>query len=309
MARRFSIFEAKFRRNMAVFFTLSSVLPLLILIFFIFQYVIPLLNEIQLHSFNRVFTYGVTAMLIPSLLSIAMGYRWVSSIEKLSKEIKAKTRLIGGTLPEFDNDENELAHIYGLFNEIHGDLESKMSELDDVTRKLLEANIKLEKMAVKDSLTDTFNRRYFDLRLIMETSRADRDKQDLSLMMIDFDNFKQFNDEHGHQTGDKLLQEVADIIRSSLRRSDMVFRYGGDEFAVLVPGCNLTKAEKLAEKFVTKISETQYKSASGKPLRKITISCGVAQYDGNLENFARAADQCLLAAKENGKGRVVVSLG
>jgi len=266
-----------------------------------------MLDEIQLRSFNTIFTYGVIAMVIPSLLSIGLGYRWVNSIEKLSKEIKSKTEFIRGAITEFDKDENELAYIYELFNEIHGDLESKMSELDDVTKKLLEANIKLEKMAVKDSLTDIYNRRYFDLRLIEEASRADRDKQDLSLMMIDFDDFKIYNDVHGHPTGDKLLQDVAAIISKSLRRSDMVFRYGGDEFAVLVPGCNLVKAEQLAEKFVAKISETQFESVEGTPLGNITISCGVAYYNGDLEDFSRVADQCLLAAKEKGKGRVVVS--
>ena len=136
-----------------------------------------------------------------------------------------------------------MADIHVVFDELHGDLESKMSKLDEVTKQLLELNIKLEKMATIDSLTSLHNRRYFDLKLIEEASIADRDKQELSLMMIDFDNFKKYNDSYGHQTGDKLLKEVAAIIRNSLRRSDMVFRYGGDEFAVLVPGCNSNQSD------------------------------------------------------------------
>ena len=296
-----SIFEVNFRKNIAVFFILSSALPFLILIFSVFQYVIPMLDEMQLRNLNTVFTYGVIAMLIPSLLSIGLGYRWVASIEKLSKEIMTKTEGLRLSIPEFDKDENELAYIYELFNEIHAELESKINKLDNVTKKL-------EKMATKDSLTALYNRRYFDLRLIEEAGRADRDKQDLTLMMIDLDNFKHYNDEHGHQTGDKLLQEVADIIKNSLRRSDMVFRYGGDEFAVLVPGCNLSKAKQLAEKLVIRVSETRFESVEGVPLGRITISCGIAQFDGNLEDFSRVADKCLLAAKETGKGRVAVSI-
>jgi len=87
----------------------------------------------------------------------------------------------------------------------------------------------------------------------------------------------------------------------------MVFRYGGDEFAVIVPGCPLVKAEQIAKTIGTTISETQFTSSSGDSLDKITISCGVAHYEGNLEDFMAAADKCLLAAKEAGKDCVVIS--
>lgn len=303
-----SIFESKFRRNITIFIILSSVLPLLILLFVIFQYVTPMLDQTQVQNFNPVFTYALLAMLVPSILSIALGYRWIGSIEKLSGEIKSKSKLIRGDTPHLNKDQNELAYIHVLFNEIHDDLLGKMKELDDVTKKLLEANIKLEKMATRDSLTSLYNRRYFDLRLIEEAGRSDRDKQVLSLMMIDFDNFKMYNDSYGHQTGDKLLREVAEIIRRSLRRSDMVFRYGGDEFAVLVPGCDILKAEQLANKLLNNVSENQFTSSTGESLDKITLSCGIAEYDGNLENFTSAADKCLHSAKAAGKGCVVISM-
>ena len=302
-----SIFQTKFRRNFTVFYILSSILPLLILIFIIFKYVTPMLDEILLLNLNPIFTYGVIAMLIPSILSIAFGYQWIGSIEKLSKTIKSKSMQIKGESSHFKKDQNELADIHEVFDELHGDLESKMNKLDAVTKQLLELNIKLEKMATIDSLTSMYNRRYFDLKLIEEAGIADRDKQDLSLIMIDFDDFKKYNDSYGHQTGDKLLQEVAAIIKSSLRRSDMVFRYGGDEFAVLVPGCNITIAEQLANKFTAKISEIQFKSTGGESLDGITVSCGVSHYDGNLEGFLAAADKCLFAAKKAGKDCVVIS--
>ena len=126
-------------------------------------------------------------------------------------------------------------------------------------------------------------------------------------MMIDFDNFKHFNDSYGHQTGDKLLQEVAAIIKTSLRRSDMVFRYGGDEFAALVPGCNINKAGQIAKIFVTEISKTQFKSSDEESLDGVTVSCGVANYEGNLEDFMAAADNSLFAAKDAGRNCVVIS--
>jgi diguanylate cyclase (GGDEF)-like protein len=277
------------------------------MIFIIFEYVVPMLDQTQLYDLNPIFAYGVIAMLIPSILGLGLGYQWIGSIEKLSKEIKTKSMQIRGKKSDFSRDQNELADIHEMFDEVLYHLKSKMNKLDNVTKQLLTLSIKLEKMATKDSLTSLYNRRYFNLRLIEETSRADRDKQELCLIMIDFDNFKKYNDSYGHQTGDKLLQEVAAIIRNSLRRSDMVFRYGGDEFAVLVPGCNIVIAEQIAKKFGTRISETQFTSSAGNALDPITISCGIAHYEGNLEDFMAAADQCLLAAKEAGKNCVVLS--
>ena len=277
------------------------------MIFIVFKYVAPMLDHTQLYDLNPIFTYGVIAMIIPSILSLGLGYQWIGSIEKLSKDIKTKSAEIRGERSHFNRDQNELADIHELFDEVLYTLKSKMSKLDNVTKQLLGLSIKLEKMATKDSLTSLYNRRYFDLRLIEETSRADRDKQELSLIMIDFDNFKKYNDSYGHQTGDKLLQEVAANISNLLRRSDMVFRYGGDEFAVLVSGCSIAKAEQIAKNIGTKISETQFTSSAGDSLDKITISCGVAHYEGNLEDFMAAADKCLLAAKKAGKDCVVIS--
>lgn len=265
-----------------------------------------MLDDVQLYRINSVFTYGVIAMLVPSILSIGLGYQWIGAIEKLSKDIKMKSAQIKGETPLLSHEQSELVAIHEVFNEIHSDLKNNMSKLDDVTKQLLEVNIKLEKMATRDSLTSLFNRRYFDLKLIEEASRAERDQQDLSLLMIDFDNFKKYNDGYGHKTGDKLLQEVATIIKGSLRRSDMVFRYGGDEFAVLIPGCDKIITEQIANKIVTKISETQFTSADGKDLDGITISCGVAFYAGNLENFISVADKCLIGAKASGKDCVVI---
>ena len=302
-----SIFQSKFRRNFSVFYILSSALPLLVMIFIIFKYVVPMLDQTQLYDLNPIFAYGVIVMLIPSILSLGLGYQWIGSIEKLSKDIKTKSAQIRREGSHFNRNQNELADIQELFDEVLYTLKSKMSKLDNVTKQLLGLSIKLEKMATKDSLTSLYNRRYFDLRLIEETSRADRDKQELSLIMIDFDNFKKYNDSYGHQTGDKLLQEVAANISNLLRRSDMVFRYGGDEFAVLVPGCPIAKAEQIAKNIGTKISETQFTSSAGDSLDKITISCGVAHYEGNLEDFMAAADKCLLAAKKAGKDCVVIS--
>jgi diguanylate cyclase (GGDEF)-like protein len=274
------------------------------MVYIIFNHVIPVLMPEQITDLNTTFTYGVLVLLLPPLLSFILGSKWVSSVESLSKEIKSKSVQIVGERHEF-NDQNELTTIHQGFSGLYDELQNKMDMLNDVSKKLIDSNVRLKELATTDDLTSLYNRRYFDVRLIEETSRSDRYKQELSLIMIDFDDFKQQNDTYGHQTGDKLLREMAKLIRTSVRQSDVVFRYGGDEFAVLVLGCEITKAELVAKNLVKRVSDHQFENLEGQPIEGITISCGVACYEGNMEAFVGEADRCLLAAKNAGKGLVV----
>ena len=93
-----------------------------------------MLDDVQLYRVNSVFTYGVIAMLIPSILSIGLGYQWIGAIEKLSKDIKMKSAQIKGETPLLSHEQSELVAIHEVFNEIHSDLENNMSKLDDVTK-------------------------------------------------------------------------------------------------------------------------------------------------------------------------------
>jgi len=304
MALLTSITNEKFRKNFFLFFILSSTIPMLFMIFIIFQYVIPVLMPSQATNLRVIFTYGVLVMLVPMLLSLALGSRWFRSVEALTKDIKSKSIQITGERYEL-KDENELAIIHQSFNDLHRELQNKMDQLNEVSKKLMDSNFKLKEQATTDKLTSLYNRRYFDVRLMEETSRSDRYKQKLCLIMIDFDDFKRYNDVYGHQTGDKLLQEMANLIRNSVRKSDMVFRYGGDEFAVLVLGCDVKKAEHVAKELVKKVSNHQFEDLRGQALERITISCGVACYYGKLEEFVAEADKYLFAAKSAGRGLVV----
>ena len=299
-----SIIHEKYRQNFLVFFILSSTLPLLFMMFIIFQHVIPLLMPEQLTDLRPVFTYGVLLMLVPPFLSFGLGSLWIRTVEDLTKEIKSKSIQIAGDRHQYEG-KNELSTIHQSFNDLHNELRNKMSQLSDVSKKLIDSNVKLSELATTDELTSLYNRRYFDLRLIEETHRSERYKQDLSLIMIDFDDFKHHNDRYGHQTGDKILKEVAHLIRKSIRKSDTVFRYGGDEFIILVPGCNLKQAEEVAKSLVKKVESHHFENLEGQCLKGISISCGVTcytDYTGSLEAFVAEADKCLLQAKTNGKG-------
>ena len=307
MAILTSIIQERFRKNFLVFFLLSSTIPLLVMVFIIYKHVVPLLMPAQIADLHAIFSYGVLVMLVPPFLSYILGTRWVKLVEALSENVKTKSINIMGERQDLQS-KNEFVHIHESFNDLHDELQNKMSQLNEVSKKLIDSNVKLNELAVTDQLTSLYNRRYFDLRLMEEVSRSDRYKQEISLIMIDFDDFKQHNDAYGHQTGDKLLWETADLIRKSVRESDMVFRYGGDEFAVLVPGCNIKRAGQLANGLVKKVSKNTFEDLEGRPLNKITISCGVAWYKGNLKEFVAEADKHLFTAKTAGKGNVVAQM-
>ena len=307
MAILTSIIQERFRKNFLVFFLLSSTIPLLVMVFIIYKHVVPLLMPAQITDLHAIFSYGVLVMLVPPFLSYILGTRWVKLVEALSENVKTKSINIMGERQDLQS-KNEFVHIHESFNDLHDELQNKMSQLNEVSKKLIDSNVKLNELAVTDQLTSLYNRRYFDLRLMEEVSRSDRYKQEISLIMIDFDDFKQHNDAYGHQTGDKLLWETADLIRKSVRESDMVFRYGGDEFAVLVPGCNIKRAEQLANGLVKKVSKNTFEDLAGRPLNKITISCGVAWYKGNLKEFVAEVDKHLFTAKTAGKGNVVAQM-
>ncbi|TAN63484.1 diguanylate cyclase [bacterium] len=163
-------------------------------------------------------------------------------------------------------------------------------------------------LAITDGMTSLYNHRYFIETLRSEFERAKRYKRALSLIMIDIDFFKKFNDAHGHQGGDEVLKGVARALKKRVRTSDIVARYGGEEFAIILPESNLQSAVTLAEGLRTEIESIRFPGAETQPLGKITLSLGVAScIDGMTENIdmlIKNADDALYRAKEEGRNRV-----
>jgi len=172
-------------------------------------------------------------------------------------------------------------------------------------REHLESLIRnLETQASTDKLTGAYNRRTWDVEIRREFSKARRAGSNLCLVMTDLDHFKRVNDEHGHQRGDRVLQEFAKRLRQAVRASDTLYRLGGEEFAMLLPGTDIEQGRVTAEKLRLRVAES--------PLDRdvpITASFGVAVTDGNEspDEFYRRADQAMYAAKEAGRNRVEVS--
>ena len=175
------------------------------------------------------------------------------------------------------------------------------------------SNEMLKYIGLTDSLTGVYNRRYIDRRLLEEIARARRQNYCISCMYIDIDHFKSVNDTHGHQGGDEVLREVATRIRTELRRSDALGRFGGEEFVVLLIDADLASATFVAERIRASIADTQF-DLPGSTQTWVSVSIGVASLDADaallpIESVAQQlvahADQALYQAKDMGRNRVV----
>ncbi|MBN1898009.1 MAG: diguanylate cyclase [Spirochaetes bacterium] len=171
-------------------------------------------------------------------------------------------------------------------------------------------NARLYQRAITDGLTGLYNRIFFDNYLIKSVDEALRYGKALSLMIIDIDHFKRFNDDYGHQAGDLVLIEVTDLIQENVRKSDIAARYGGDEFVVIMPETDLEGAENLAGKLCKEAEGLKMSYRVGKRVEElnVTLSIGVAQL-GEGENrleFVERADESLYKAKESGRNCVFV---
>ncbi len=175
-----------------------------------------------------------------------------------------------------------------------------------VSLKLREA---LRIQSVRDPLTRLYNRRYLEETLNREMARCKRSKLNLGLIMIDIDHFKDFNDKYGHDVGDIVLCEVASLLQTKLRESDVACRYGGEEFMLVMPGAPQGIVHKRAEETREMIQRHEI-SHNNNRLMHITISVGVASYPGNSESIdglIKAVDTALYRAKETGRNKVVIA--
>lgn len=173
------------------------------------------------------------------------------------------------------------------------------------------AQTELERLANHDGLTGIFNRRGFDERLQNEWSRTSREKQPLSLIMVDVDHFKRFNDTYGHQAGDDCLKKVAAVLaHQTYRPSDIAARYGGEEFAMILPSIDEGGASVVANRIREGIAALGIPHSASDHIGMVTVSVGVATVrpvqGGKAEELIRLADEALYQAKGAGRNRVVV---
>lgn len=177
----------------------------------------------------------------------------------------------------------------------------------ELKRQLDEINslqARLQEQATRDALTGLYNRRYCDETLERELARCQRSGEELSILMIDLDHFKQINDTYGHQAGDEVLRALAHLLNEQVRASDVACRYGGEEFLVLLPGAALESALQRAEAWRSALASVPIHFGPHKI--KATLSIGIAAYPDHActpQTLMRAADMALYRAKVEGRNR------
>jgi diguanylate cyclase (GGDEF)-like protein len=168
---------------------------------------------------------------------------------------------------------------------------------------------RLEEMATTDKLTGLLNRQVMDSLFDQISNTQKRQGTPLSVMITDVDHFKQVNDRFGHLTGDRMLEAISELLRSNTREADALFRWGGEEFLILLPNCDLEHARGIAEKIRQAVTKVKLPSERGDV--KVTLSFGLAQQreDESQNSFLSRADSALYEAKRAGRNRVEMDLG
>jgi len=223
-----------------------------------------------------------------------------SGLEKLEgpRELHDMVDRLKATARELEGSRQELER---KVEELQTELDARIHELQDANRLLLD-------IANRDALTGLANRRRLEIELERHAALAQRHSLPISIIMLDLDHFKQYNDTAGHLAGDTLLRAVAQGLKERARSTDLVVRWGGDEFCVLLPGADGEGAERAANSMLEAITA----AVGSIPIAGLDsppgASAGIASFPEDTEDWkslVRLADQALYRAKETGKGRVV----
>jgi diguanylate cyclase (GGDEF)-like protein len=209
--------------------------------------------------------------------------------------------------------EEQNATLATLLEQVRGNERALEEEVRRRTEELRVANVELSRLALQDPLTGLKNRRAFEDDYARELARAARNKTPLSVLFIDVDHFKTYNDTHGHPAGDRLLQKIASLFEAGSiaagRAADVVARYGGEEFVIVLPDTQKAGALVRGERVRQIVESTVFDGASSQPAGRITISIGVATYPDDAKDDTELllkADNALLQAKLLGRNNVRV---
>ncbi|HEX9653015.1 MAG TPA: diguanylate cyclase [bacterium] len=181
--------------------------------------------------------------------------------------------------------------------------------LNEKVQELQKAKEELRQLAITDGLTGLYNYRYFKEHLSQELNRAKRHKLEVSVVMMDIDHFKHYNDTNGHPAGDAVLKKISKLLKDNIRNIDLAARYGGEEFVLVLLETNKASAKIVAEKIRRLVEDHAFEFEDMQPAGKITISTGVSTFPEDGEEFdtlVNAADQRLYRAKQAGRNAIFV---
>lgn len=244
------------------------------------------INSIILKILLFTFTILVLTMYV------LMHFKILRPIKTLTKQAKdfQKNRL----------DNRYLWLGYDELNTLGKSFESARVSILKLLKKLSDKNEELEKLYVKDKLTGLYNRYKLDITLEDEERRCARYNQVFGIIIIDIDDFKYVNDTYGHLTGDKVLIEIASLLKSNIRKTDTIGRWGGEEFLIIVPQSNKKDLLELSSKLKDCISNHDFKLN-----KSITASFGLSIYQNDLNTLIKNADDALYKIKRDGKNSIL----
>jgi diguanylate cyclase (GGDEF)-like protein len=255
----------------------------------------------------RNLTIGLVAVLL-CVIGLAAYLLGLTIVSPLNRLIGGADKVARGDL-EVDlpvHGGGELAFMTRVFNNMVHRLRQGREELAKVNTTLRKRNKKLQELSVTDSLTGLHNHKHLMDKLASEVTRSERHDHPFSVVMIDIDYFKKYNDTYGHQAGDDVLRKMANIFKESIRSSDYVARYGGEEFTVVFPETGMEEAMNGAKRIRKRLARETF--GNEKTKIPITISMGIATYPDHGEDpetLVSRADAALYQAKKTGRNRVV----
>jgi diguanylate cyclase (GGDEF)-like protein len=297
----------KIKSKVLVALVLSSVVPILVLAFVVLVLLVPTLGP------SEALKFGVLQLLIVFTVIGMLAGAWI--IWDLGRIVARMGSLMSseGALSGFERRQDEVGTLMTSFNRMLVTIEQQATEintfatrLDAAYKELESTNARLKETSFKDEVTGLYNRRFFSLRLEEELSRYRRFNHPVSVVLLDLDGFKAVNDEYGHTVGDDTLREIAQILMKHSRGINVVSRYGGDEFAVLLVETSKAGARLYADRIREVVSKHPFSHG-----KVVTASFGVASLPddeaGTAEDLFRAADEALYAAKRGGKNQVAAT--
>lgn len=233
----------------------------------------------------------------------------------LNPHLAQLAQLKEGIILPLLNDKNVEGILTLAYKHMTGLQESNLQHLAQIGQMIAKtiantnAHERMRRMAIYDGLTSLFNRRSFDEHIGKEIRRFKRYNTQFSLIFMDIDNFKNYNDSNGHLEGDHLLQKFSEVVSSSVREQDIVARYGGEEFAVILPHTPAENGYIVAEKIRSRVWETDFPNMTSQPLGRVSVSCGVADTTNGIKDqkeMTERADKALYEAKKTGRNRSVL---
>ena len=273
-------------------------------------------------SIGRVAGLNLAIVLFVSLLASRIAGSFVKPLRALSEAAKRLSK--GEREVEIDEttfSSEEVNVLTRTFNEMsrglgrsareleksHRAVESANNELVTKNEELLNVNLVLEQLSITDGLTKLHNHRYFQEAIATECKRSLRSGEPLSLILIDIDYFKKWNDRLGHAGGDEILRRLAEVLNQSVRETDILTRYGGEEFAVLALNTDLDGVIALGEKIRQSVEEEDFLTDVPSEKEQLTVSLGVAALHTDRKQLFTDADAALYSAKDAGRNRLVAA--